>query len=51
MVNEKYPFDTSIIVKDLSIIKDPKTYFETVRKVLMCPGTSFAQLKKSEINR
>jgi len=42
MKNEKSNPDTSQLVRNLSEIKDPETYFETVRKLMTCPGSSFA---------
>lgn len=49
MENEKHSIDTSEIIEDLSLIKNPETYFKTIRNVLMCPGTGFAKVKKSEM--
>jgi hypothetical protein len=49
MSDKEHPPDASQKVEDLSEIKNPRTYFETVRKLMMCPGSSFASIKKSKI--
>ncbi|MFA6096168.1 MAG: hypothetical protein WC788_00905 [Candidatus Paceibacterota bacterium] len=43
------PFDKPEKITDVSQIKNPQTYFETVYSVFMCPGKSCAKIKKSQL--
>ena len=50
VVNNRPASDTAVEVKDLSKIMNPRTYFETVKKLLMCPGSSGVRIEASKIN-
>lgn len=50
VVNGKNLSGPFVEIRNLSQIKNPETYYRTVRKLQMCPGSGLAVIKASKIN-